>query len=539
MTPRKILSLFLLICTTPVFAFRSQYIIPDGPIEDALLNSYQNVTPVEAALAASGIPEVMFASYTAEFRRWENEIRASLPRRASQYQIAEAILNYIHAKVFTRYQANTTTLMEVFQGGLFNCLSATVVNGLLLQAFGIEVRGVVLPTHVYLLATLDGRPTEIENTIAQGLLIAQDKALQNQFNTLTGFDYGGNSRKVVISWPETVGILYSNRSYFNAQNRQYEQAFQNMMKAQSLLASASSEQSNLTAGYLNYSYVTFQRENRPAGDYLRVLEILQEGINRYPQQTALRANYTRGVGILLQHMITNGTQDEEIDQFMEQSRPYMIQKDYTALVKNRYPQQVSYYLRTVKDFPTAKKILISWFQRNPQGKDERSWVRTYCYELIQAELRSNSSLTPNIELLESLKEFPFEITGELYGHYYSELARRLFNAKKYEEAVATMESGLSTVGEEPYITENGFAMAVNSAVVYFNQRRYEEALGYYKRALAFKDSTKVTQDMAAAYGNLAAQAYNNQDFPLAKRWVAEGLTVVPKDRRLQEIQAQL
>lgn len=523
----------------PMHAFRSRFIVPDNYLEDVMLSDYDNVTPVEAALVASGISENNVPRFVAEFKRWESEIRASIDPNASEYDIADKILNYIHKNVFSRYNLSSTTLAEVFHNGQFNCVSSTIINGLLLQAFGIEVKGVVLPTHVYLLAILDGRPVEIENTIAQGLQISQDKRLQDQFNTLTGFTYGGATRKNVISWAEATGILYSNRSYFDAQNRQYDKAFQNMMKAQALLASAPSEQSNLTAGYLNYSYYAFQNKNRPSEEYLKALEVLQEGIERYSNQASLRGNYSSGVGILLQRMITNNTSMEEIDDFLDASRPYMPARDYNQLIVARYPQQLQYYLKEKKDYDAAKTVLSAWYTKRPGAKDQNAWVRNYFLELIQNDLRDASRMKPNSDIISDLNQYPLTVSAELFGHYYSQLSQRLFNAKRYEEAVSLMENALQHYGRQQLITDNGFAMAVNSAVQFFNQSDYEKALTFYKRALVFKTNNQVSRDMVTVYGNLAAEALNKRDMDRAKKWVSEGLALVPGDRRLQQIRAQL
>ncbi|MGL5722086.1 MAG: hypothetical protein ACRCY4_06790, partial [Brevinema sp.] len=59
------------------------------------------------------------------------------------------------------------------------------------------------------------------------------------------------------------------------------------------------------------------------------------------------------------------------------------------------------------------------------------------------------------------------------------------------------------------------------------------------RALVFKNNNQVSRDMVTVYGNLAAEAVNKRDMDGAKRWVSEGLALVPGDRRLQQIQAQL
>lgn len=524
----------------PLHAFRSRFIVTDEPKEDLLLNDFNNVTLIEAALAASGIPEINFARYTAEFKRWESEIRASLPREAAQYQIAEIILNYIHKNVFSRYKLESTTLAEVFNNGEFNCLSSTIVNGILLQAFGIEVKGVVLPTHVYLLAVLDGKPTEIENTIAQGLLISQDKRLQDQFNSLTGFSYGNNTQKVVVSWGETTGLLYSNRSYFNAQRNEFEQSFQNMMKAQALLAKAPSEQSNLTAGYLNYSYYIYQKETRPLNEYLRTMEILQEGISRYPNYQVLKGNYLRGVDIVLQRMISNGSSKEEIDTFITASKPYLIPSDYEKVNKGRFFRQIMYYMRDKKDMTASKDILLTLLESYPRDKDVQTLSKEFFYLLVQNDVKNNTYLAPNQEILNTLKLFPLDITGEYFGQYYSELARGLYARKKIEEAVTTMEEGLASVGRQRLITENGFAYAVNAAQNSINQKDFEPALTYYKRALVFKNSSQVINNMAIIYENLAIQSINNNNNKAqAKRWVSEGLSVSPNNKRLLDLSKQL
>lgn len=519
----------------PIYAFRSRFIVPFNELEDALLNNFDSLSITEAALVASGINADLYQTYNAEINRWENDIRARLLHGASEYTIAETVLAYLHDHVFTRYRLSSTTLKEVFESGEFNCLSATILTGILLQRFGIETKGIVLPTHVYIFAVLDGKNTEIESTIKQGLLIAQDKKLQDQFNGLTGFSYENNKRKVVISWSETTGLLYSNRSYFDAQKSRFKQAFQNMMKAQVLLASAPSEESNLTAGYLNYSYYVFKQENRPLKDYLYALEVLEEGIIRYPRYNVLKGNYFQGANLVLQRMIMNNTPPDQIDIFTARAQQHLSAKDFEKFSYNRSLREVLYYLRTKKDLTNAQKALLAMWQQNPDTKDVKSLIQEFSYTLVQADLKKNQSGQIDLGVLSALDPFPAKLTQEYLSGYYSEVARKLFSRQNFAEAVATMEQGHNKLGAHKLIIENGFFYAVNAAQHFLDREAYEEALRFYQKAIYFKNNPQVTGNMTILYEKLVLNALENNNKKSAKKWLDEGLKFSPNNRRLMLI----
>lgn len=516
----------------PSYAFRSRFIVPFNELEDALLNNFDSLSITEAALVASGIDADLYPTYSAEINRWENDIRSRLLPGTSEYKIAETVLAYLHDHVFTRYSLSSTTLKEVFESGEFNCLSATILTGILLQRFGIEIKGIVLPTHVYIFAVLDGKNTEIESTIKQGLLIAQDKKLQDQFNGLTGFSYENNKRKIVISWSETTGLLYSNRSYFDAQKSLFKQAFQNMMKAQVLLASAPSEESNLTAGYLNYSYYVFKQEDRPLQDYLYALEVLEEGISRYPRYNVLKGNYFQGANLVLQRMIMNNLPPDQIDIFTARVQQYLLAKDFKKFKYNRYFREVLYYLRTKKDLTNAQKALLAMWQQNPDAKDVKSLIQEFSYTLVQADLKKNQSGRIDTEVLSALEPFPAKLTQEYLSGYYSEVARKLFSRQNFTEAVATMEQGHNQLGAHKLIIENGFFYAVNAAQHFLDREAYEEALRFYQKATYFKNNPQVTGNMTILYEKLALNALENNNKKSAKKWLDEGLKFSPNNRRL-------
>ncbi len=143
------LMLIMMMNFTPSYAFHSQFILPVNDMEAAFLKSYMQTGDIEAALIASGIAPQNYKKYESEFEKWKRDIQNSLPRNASQEQIARQIGYYLHDNVYSSYRLSATTLKDVFETGHFNCLSATIIMMIMLRSFGISTDAIVLPTHVY------------------------------------------------------------------------------------------------------------------------------------------------------------------------------------------------------------------------------------------------------------------------------------------------------------------------------------------------------------------------------------------------------
>jgi len=529
-----LLTIILTITVNPGFTFYSKFITPSHDKEEQLLQNNHQFSDIEQALIASEVNPDTFDLYTSEILRWKNEIQESLPNYHSQKQIAQAIGHYLHGHVYTKYKFNATTLKEVFETGFFNCLSSTILMNILLKAFGIEAKTIVLPTHVYTLAIIDGVNTEIENTIREGLSISQDKASQKRFNQLTGFDYNSNSKqKVIITWTESIGLLYSNRSYFDAKKKDHYKAFQSMMKAQALLANAPSEQKNLTAGYLNYSYYTYKNENKPLQTYLKTLSILEEGMSRYPDQKALKGNYLKGLDIVLNKIIPMDNQDSNINTLMESAKNYLIANDFIKLQKSRYIRIIVHTLRTNVNYKKAKENIQFLWQLDSNDKDTQDLIQEYSFSLVQNELKNNTIISNNSFILKELSTFPSNLTSDSLGCYYSGLARKYFKNSQFKDSVDIMIEAKNKLGSTRLISQNGFVYAINSAQHFVQNDSIQEALQFYTKALQFKKDRQVLNNISILYERLVIEAVNKKKFTLVKQLLKQGKEVIPNDSRLK------
>ena len=537
----RALALFLLFSffnslTLPVFGFYSPFIVPTHEHEENFLKNIDNTTDILSALIASDVEPQNYSFYASEIQRWKKEIEESLPGNYTQHQVAQFIGYYLHDKVYTAYRLSATTLKEVFETGHFNCLSGTILMNIMLRAFGIEAKAIVLPTHVYTFATLDDRPVEIENTIREGLAISTDKSTQDQFNRLTGFNYKNpNQKKVVINWTETVGLLYSNRAFFNAKNKDYVQAFQNMIKAQVFLANTPSEQRNLTAGYLNYSYYTYRKKQAPLQEYLKTLSILEEGIERFPQHKDLKGNYLAGVDIVLGKMIQAQAIEEDIDLFLNSAQVFLDPQDYKKAQKIRYMRTSMHYLKTNQNLVAAKKNIKNLWEYDKKNDNMKYLIQEFSYNLVQNDIKNPKNLTENLEIINSISEFPEDLTQEPLGNYYSGLAENNFNAKKFNDAIQIMIKGREKIGNTRLIKENGFVFSVNSAQHFIDSKDHLKAIEFYKYALDFKNDRNVINNLGILYAQTITRYLSENKNKQALELVKESKKLTPNHPSLRDI----
>ncbi len=528
--------LIMMMNFTPAYAFHSQFILPANDMEAAFLKSYMQTGDVEAALIASGIAPQNYKKYESDFAKWKRDIQNSLPHNASQEQIARQIGYYLHDNVYSSYRLSATTLKDVFETGHFNCLSATIIMMIMLRAFGISTEAIVLPTHVYTSAVLDGKKVEIENTMREGLAISQDPEVQRQFNRLTGFDYrSAGAVKTEISWVESLGLLYSNRSYFDAQRQNHTDAFQNMMKAQVFLHSAPSEQRNLIAGYLNKSYYTYKRSRASLQDYLRTLSILEEGIKRFPNYATLKGNYLKGVDLIMDRMIKADASKEDLDYIVKNSGSYLSANDYNKLQKSYYVRMSLHHMRTNKNFDEAQHYIKGFWEYDSRDKDAHSLIQEYTHTLVKNDLTQARRLNMNPQILRVIGEFPRNLTEESLACYYSGIAKNNYDRGNYDNAVATMKNAKLNIGEHYLVVQNGFAYSVNSAQMMIDKQEFDRAIDFYKEALSFKNDSNVLNNIGILYNQEISKHLNANRQHEAQRLIAESRRIAPNHPALRQI----
>ncbi len=107
------------------------------------------------------------------------------------------------------YSFNQSQLSEIFRSAKYNCVSSSMLYIILARFFNLDVRGVILPSHVFVQLNLpNGNVIEIETTIRSGYNFVHDKAFfttkkkkwftDRMISPITYEQY--KNRKIVAPW---------------------------------------------------------------------------------------------------------------------------------------------------------------------------------------------------------------------------------------------------------------------------------------------------------------------------------------------------
>ena len=163
------------------------------------LNEFERFAVHEAPLARSGDADALLALYmlSSGDRRTMNDYRdAQLrindwieesqlsddPRKISRN--ANKLFVTMFAEFFGRglneqsiphnYREQQSQLSVIFDKGEFNCISSSLLYIVAARRLGLEVEGVILPSHAFLQLQLDGEIIELETTSMNGFGLEHD-----------------------------------------------------------------------------------------------------------------------------------------------------------------------------------------------------------------------------------------------------------------------------------------------------------------------------------------------------------------------------
>jgi hypothetical protein len=115
------------------------------------------------------------AEFNARVQSFLVAVRPTIAAAADDWHRGYELNRAMHRELFRGegadlggYDFNQARLTGVFSGGHYNCLSSAVLYVVLARAFGLPVRAVVVPTHVFAELGGAGRVIEIETTSNTG-----------------------------------------------------------------------------------------------------------------------------------------------------------------------------------------------------------------------------------------------------------------------------------------------------------------------------------------------------------------------------------
>ena len=177
---------------------------------------------IEASLFASGLGEQDFPEYRNRIHSLLSGLPGYVREKSGALPAGEAVLHYLHEKLFTRYAEPQTLIHVSLDTGRYNCVSSAVLYAIAARFAGLQVEGVVTPDHAFCRVIENGTGTDVETTNPYGYNPGQKREFINAFGQ-TGFTYvppGNYHLRTSIDERELVGLILQNRiSRLQRENR--------------------------------------------------------------------------------------------------------------------------------------------------------------------------------------------------------------------------------------------------------------------------------------------------------------------------------
>ncbi|PLX14863.1 MAG: hypothetical protein C0597_09480 [Marinilabiliales bacterium] len=181
-----------------------------------------------------------FLDYTKELREDKNYNKPEKKKVKYYY-------NLIHNKYLEKYEMNTN-FSKIFNNGYYNCVTGSILYGLIFDELKIPYKIKLSPIHAYLITYPQTESILVETTNpVKGYFIFNENFKQNYVDHLldnkliTASEYASYSTEELfnkyyfkeedVTLKEMVGIQYYNEAVIQFQNQKFEEAFYELEKA--------------------------------------------------------------------------------------------------------------------------------------------------------------------------------------------------------------------------------------------------------------------------------------------------------------------
>lgn len=289
------------------------------------------------------------------------------------------------------YNFGQSQLTELFRNGEFNCVSSSLLYMVCARYFGLTVKGVEIPSHIFVqLETRQGRKIEIETTIKTGYGIVHDeKFYKNQSDEwyesrkLTRSTYQDYCNRKIY---EPYKIIAKNMFNQHAGESRMATVDRNrLLEASGYLDSADMECTRNRLTVYNNEYCYFQK----IADTLNMLRMFSKIgplLNELKLSWARNTSLSDLVGLFVQQyyyaLIYNSRESDALDLVSEAVEFLQIRDNaYIKMINNINLMTNSYIDRQVKENHFDQSIqFLDRYESYPQLKGDLVNKRVFIYE---------------------------------------------------------------------------------------------------------------------------------------------------------------
>jgi tetratricopeptide (TPR) repeat protein len=169
-----------------------------------------------ALYAAINSDSAGYQQYLSEIRGFYASLDKKIAGVRAPKQKAKLIFKEVHDHFFIQYEENVY-FDNIFQNGLYNCLTASMLYSLVLTKYDIPFEIKEKPTHVYLVAFPGTENILFETTLPKGFYMPDEKARREYVNALVTMKIISQEYVNSVGVPRAFNEFYYNNESITLQ----------------------------------------------------------------------------------------------------------------------------------------------------------------------------------------------------------------------------------------------------------------------------------------------------------------------------------
>ena len=466
-------------------------------VRDDRLDAWDAVTAAILASPASAEDRDWARS---RWEEWLNsaveDLQAKPPREK-----AELLLARMHKSLLTgRYDFFQNDMTRLLLEGNYNCVTSALVFHAAGARLGLDVRGVLVPSHVYVRVVVGDTHFDIETTSAKGFLLAQDDAAYAKFLEQMRLDTEKKSGRKIPSETfsrhevDAIGVLallYANRGAFLVEQGRARDAIGQFARAALLahderyardsrdLLIAQAAEARILKGDTAGARRLFEFAIAdPGGDPL-IAKRLSENIG-YCWALEAQAHLDREDFKAALDALTAARQWTGDPAIPHNQAAAWNRWGLKELAAKRYERAADIFKRALHAFPEDEDFVQN--QRATYYEWTQSLLGKYQFEEALAKSRTLLTLTPKDRQ-----------AVEMYAHIASLWADSKANKGDWAGAVLLLEDALKVAPGVPGVRADLVVVGTNAGVAYAQAGDPTKAAAQWKRVLELDPGATVAR----------------------------------------------
>ncbi len=441
----------------PAFTYISQYERDTGLFSSSLIGLDLIKVGLDFSSCAPETPEGQVV--LEQYKKLVQEVQSKTYQQMELQERGEAILKLLYRDVLKKYSQLESSISVLFQKGLYNCVSSTLLYVALAKEAGLETEVYKTTDHCFCAVKTADRLIEVETTNPYGFDPGTKKALPAQKKGQSSWamiPQKSYQNKIIISDRVLASLVGGNISILAMKNNDYRLAvplsiarYELTRKEETTAAQQVKEEFDIvTTNYVSH----LQRQGRS----LAALEWMEAALGKWGispiWQNCIDMVVHKSVVQYLNQL--QGQQAQQIYETWEQRLSESV-RDEVALnvfvgrmkegITQMEPAEALAFLQTMEDHPLASTVKgaaklkenreLQWQRQIKALVDQQQFLEAAAVARQGVLALGTSSLLSNLE-----KQCLSNHAITVHNTYAA-----LFNQKKYQEALEVVQQGLMEV----------------------------------------------------------------------------------------------